>query len=75
MSIYEAIETNDSRRHLQLRSPITLEPCGELVQAGLEAGVLINVTRNDTIRLLPPLTLSDAEADQLVALVSGLVSA
>jgi acetylornithine/N-succinyldiaminopimelate aminotransferase len=51
------------------------EPCGQLVKAGLEAGVLINVTRNDTIRLLPPLTLSDAEADQLVELVSGLVSA
>ena len=36
MSIYEAIETNDSRRHLQLRSPITLEPCGELVCANAE---------------------------------------
>jgi acetylornithine aminotransferase len=51
------------------------EPCGGLVKAGLEAGVLINVTRDDTVRLLPPLTLSDAEADQLVELVSGLVSA
>ena len=51
------------------------EPCGALVKQGLEAGVLINVTRDDTVRLLPPLTLSDAEADQLVELVSGLVSA
>lgn len=36
MSIYEAIETSDSRRHLQLRSPITLEPTGELVCANEE---------------------------------------
>lgn len=50
------------------------EPCGALVAKGLEAGVLINVTRDNTIRLLPPLTMNDAEADSLVALVSGLVN-
>ena len=31
MSLYEPIESSDSRRHLQLRSPVTLEPTGELV--------------------------------------------
>jgi len=36
MSIYESIESNDSRRHLQLRSPVTLEPTGELVCANAE---------------------------------------
>jgi succinate-semialdehyde dehydrogenase/glutarate-semialdehyde dehydrogenase len=36
MSIYEAIESTDSRRHLQLRSPVTLEPTGELVCANAE---------------------------------------
>lgn len=36
MSIYEAIESNDSRRHLQLRSPTTLEATGELVCANTE---------------------------------------
>ena len=36
MSIYEAIESTDSRRHLQLRSPVTLEPTGELVCANEE---------------------------------------
>ena len=36
MSIYEAIESTDSRRHLQLRSPITLEKTGELVCANDE---------------------------------------
>ena len=36
MSIYEPIESTDSRRHLQLRSPVTLEPTGELVCANEE---------------------------------------
>lgn len=36
MSLYEPIESNDSRRHLQLRSPVTLEPTGELVCANSE---------------------------------------
>ena len=36
MSIFEAIESNDSRRHLQLRSPVTLEPTGELVCANAD---------------------------------------
>jgi acetylornithine aminotransferase len=49
------------------------EPCTELVAKGLAAGVLINVTKDNTIRLLPPLTLTDEEADSLVSLVSGLV--
>ncbi|MEZ5570371.1 MAG: aldehyde dehydrogenase family protein, partial [Halioglobus sp.] len=36
MSIYEVIESTDSRRHLKLRSPVTLEPTGELVCANAE---------------------------------------
>lgn len=36
MSIYEPITSDDSRRHLQLRSPVTLEPIGELVCANTE---------------------------------------
>jgi succinate-semialdehyde dehydrogenase/glutarate-semialdehyde dehydrogenase len=36
MSIYQAIESDDSRRHLQLRSPVTLEITGELVCANTE---------------------------------------
>ena len=33
MSLYEPIASTDARRHLQLRSPVTLEPTGELVCA------------------------------------------
>ena len=36
MSLYEPIESSDSRRHLQLRSPVTLETYGELVCANKE---------------------------------------
>lgn len=48
-------------------------PCGELVSAALEQGLLINVTAERVIRLLPPLILSEAEAEQLVSILSGLV--
>ena len=36
MSLYEPIESTDSRRHLQLRSPVTLETTGELVCANAD---------------------------------------
>jgi len=41
-------------------------PCGGLVAAGLDAGILINVTADRVVRLLPPLVMADAEADELV---------
>lgn len=49
-------------------------PCGELVSKGLEAGILINVTANSVIRLLPPLITSDNEADQIVSITSKLIT-
>lgn len=48
-------------------------PCGELVGAALEDGLLINVTADSTIRLLPPLVMTDEEADQLVNKLTALV--
>ena len=48
-------------------------PCAELVKAGLDAGILINVTAGDVIRLLPPLIISDEQADQIVTMVSDLI--
>jgi acetylornithine/N-succinyldiaminopimelate aminotransferase len=49
------------------------QPCGDLVAKGLDAGVLLNVARDNVVRLLPPLTLTDGEADELVGLVSQLI--
>ena len=48
-------------------------PCAELVGRGLYAGLLINVTAGNVLRLLPPLVLRDDEADQIVDGVSRLV--
>jgi acetylornithine aminotransferase len=48
-------------------------PCGELVAEGIREGLLFNVTAEKVIRMLPPLILSDAEAERLVDGVSGLV--
>ncbi len=48
-------------------------PCTELVALSLSAGLLINVTAERVIRLLPPLILSEAEADQIVDSVVALV--
>ena len=46
----------------------------DLVHRALTNGVLINVTQGNIVRLLPPLTMTDAEADELVAKVSGLIN-
>lgn len=48
-------------------------PCGELVRQALDAGVLINVTHDRVIRLLPPLVLTAAEADLIVERLAPLV--
>ncbi|MFP5441952.1 MAG: aspartate aminotransferase family protein [Gammaproteobacteria bacterium] len=48
-------------------------PCGDLVARARNAGLLINVTAEKTIRLLPPLVLTAADAELLVAKLSALV--
>ncbi|AGA91961.1 acetylornithine/succinylornithine aminotransferase [Thioflavicoccus mobilis 8321] len=48
-------------------------PCADLVEEALTAGLLINVTAERVIRLLPPLVLERPEADQLVDTLAGLV--
>jgi acetylornithine/N-succinyldiaminopimelate aminotransferase len=48
-------------------------PCGELVGQALEAGLLINVTAERVIRLLPPLIFTEQDAHKLVALLAPLV--
>jgi acetylornithine/N-succinyldiaminopimelate aminotransferase len=48
-------------------------PCAELVAVGRDAGVLINVTADTVVRLVPPLIYGQAEVDELVAAVSGII--
>jgi acetylornithine aminotransferase len=50
------------------------QPCGELVARALEAGLLINVTAERVIRLLPPLILSADEAEQLTDTLTDLIT-
>jgi acetylornithine aminotransferase len=49
-------------------------PCGELVGSALASGLLLNVTRDNVVRLLPPLTMTDEEADELIAGVAKVVN-
>ena len=48
-------------------------PCGELVKAALEQGLLINVTSERVVRLLPPLVMRRHEAEQVVETLSALI--
>jgi acetylornithine/N-succinyldiaminopimelate aminotransferase len=50
-------------------------PCGDIVKRALAAGLVINVTADRVIRLLPPLVIQEAEARQLVAMLAPLVKA
>ncbi len=47
--------------------------CGELVTRALDAGLLINVTAGNTVRLLPPLVINEAEARELAEGVARLI--
>ena len=49
--------------------------CAELMQQALARGLLINVTAGRVIRLLPPLIISDSQAEQIVSTVSELITA
>ncbi len=47
--------------------------CTELVTQALQKKILINVTADNVVRLLPPLILTDAQADQIIDTVSELI--
>jgi len=49
------------------------ESCGELVKQALDAGLVINVTADNVVRLLPPLVMSEAEGRQVVERLVPLV--
>ncbi len=48
-------------------------PCAELVKTALAAHLLINVTAESVIRLLPPLIMNETEAAQLVDSLSPII--
>ena len=50
-------------------------PCGELVKMALAAKLLINVTAEKVVRLLPPLVITQDEAQELVKRLSAVIKA
>jgi acetylornithine/N-succinyldiaminopimelate aminotransferase len=50
-------------------------PCGVLVNRCADAGLLLSVTADSVVRMVPPLILSTAEADEIVAKLVPLIKA
>ena len=48
-------------------------PCGDVTRRALEAGLVINVTADTVIRLLPPLVITREQAGELVSILSSVV--
>jgi acetylornithine/N-succinyldiaminopimelate aminotransferase len=47
--------------------------CGEILTRAMEAGLLLSVTADRVIRLVPPLILTAAEADEIVAILCPII--
>jgi acetylornithine aminotransferase len=48
-------------------------PCKSLFMTAMAKGLIINVTADSVVRLLPPMIMTDSEADQLVAILAPLI--
>jgi acetylornithine aminotransferase len=48
-------------------------PCGVILNRACDAGLLLSVTADKVIRLVPPLILTTAEADEIVAILAPIV--
>ncbi len=48
-------------------------PCGEIVKQALDQALLVNVTSDKVVRLLPPLILEDAHTDEIVAILVPII--
>lgn len=50
------------------------EPCAEIVGMAAQLGLVVNVTNGNRVRLLPPLVLTDAQADQIVNILATVIT-
>jgi acetylornithine aminotransferase len=48
-------------------------PCGVLLKQATDAGLIINVTADTVVRLLPPLIMTTAEADEVLSILVPLI--
>ena len=51
----------------------TRVPCGQIVMQAADAGLLISVTADTVIRMVPPLLITTAQIDEIVAILRPLV--
>ena len=51
------------------------KPCGVLLQRFMEAGLLVSITADTVVRILPPLIITHAEVDELVDKLAPIVNA
>ena len=51
------------------------KPCGVLTERAAQAGLLLSVTADSVVRLVPPLILTEAEADEIVSILVPLIKA
>ena len=51
------------------------KPCKSLFSQAMEKGLIINVTADSVVRLLPPFIMTNDEADQVVAILAPLIKA
>jgi len=49
------------------------KPCGDILKRAADNGLLLSVTADTVIRLVPPLILTEAEADEIVAILCPLI--
>lgn len=48
-------------------------PCGEIVASALKAGLVLNVTADSVVRMLPPLILNAEQAELIVATLAPII--
>ena len=51
------------------------KPCGVITQRAADAGLLLSVTADSVIRMVPPLIMTTAEADEVAAILLPLIHA
>ena len=49
-------------------------PGGEIVKKGHERGLLLNVTHDTVLRFVPPLVVNQAQIDEMIAILDGILA-
>jgi acetylornithine/N-succinyldiaminopimelate aminotransferase len=55
---------------LDLKQPLG----GAIVAAALDAGLILNAPRSDTLRFMPALNIAEAEVEQMLEMLDGVIA-